>query len=76
MTRTCTDCDNPIPEKRLRAVPSATRCTSCQEVVDGETAPHSVRPFERLGSAGKFATDDLVPQRRRPLVTFGIANAI
>ena len=27
----CVDCDDPIPEARRRAVPSADRCVSCQE---------------------------------------------
>lgn len=28
---TCASCDEPIAEKRLRAMPFAVRCTSCQE---------------------------------------------
>lgn len=26
----CSDCDKPIPQARLRAVPEATRCVHCQ----------------------------------------------
>jgi phage/conjugal plasmid C-4 type zinc finger TraR family protein len=26
----CVDCDNPIPPKRIAAMPSATRCIKCQ----------------------------------------------
>lgn len=28
---TCVDCESPIPEERLRTVPGAIRCVSCQE---------------------------------------------
>lgn len=34
MTRPCSTCPNPIPERRLLAVPDATRCVSCQEAHD------------------------------------------
>lgn len=27
---TCSDCGEPIPEERRRALPSATRCVDCQ----------------------------------------------
>ncbi len=30
----CTDCEQPIPEARLRAVPGALRCRDCQETHD------------------------------------------
>ncbi len=30
----CTDCEHPIPEARLRAVPGALRCRDCQEAHD------------------------------------------
>lgn len=28
----CIDCGDPIPEERLKLLPEAERCTSCQEV--------------------------------------------
>ena len=31
----CHDCGEEIPEKRLRALPFATRCVPCQESVEG-----------------------------------------
>jgi DnaK suppressor protein len=31
---TCASCDEPIAEKRLRAMPFAVRCTSCQETYE------------------------------------------
>jgi DnaK suppressor protein len=31
---TCIDCDEPIDERRLEAVPEAARCTACQELED------------------------------------------
>jgi DnaK suppressor protein len=37
----CGDCDEEIPEQRLRALPFATRCRSCQE--DHERAEHHSR---------------------------------
>lgn len=30
----CVDCEMPIAEKRLRSFPNATRCVSCQELVE------------------------------------------
>ncbi len=30
----CIDCCQPISEKRLKSYPNATRCLSCQEVVE------------------------------------------
>lgn len=29
-TENCEDCDEPIPAKRLKANPAATRCVECQ----------------------------------------------
>lgn len=29
--RDCLDCEEPIPEERLAAIPGAVRCTTCQE---------------------------------------------
>jgi DnaK suppressor protein len=34
---TCTDCDEPIPVRRLTAIPWASRCVRCQEIVDSGT---------------------------------------
>lgn len=31
----CEDCEEPISERRLLAVPWATRCIKCQEAADG-----------------------------------------
>jgi len=31
----CSDCQNPIPQERLMAVPTATRCVPCKEKADG-----------------------------------------
>jgi RNA polymerase-binding transcription factor len=33
----CVDCDEPIPEKRLQAYPSAKRCLDCQRAQDHAT---------------------------------------
>jgi DnaK suppressor protein len=30
----CVDCEMPIAEKRLRSFPNATRCVSCQEILE------------------------------------------
>lgn len=30
----CENCDSPIPEARLRAVPTATLCVRCQAQID------------------------------------------
>lgn len=30
----CTDCDEPIPEGRRRAIPGTKRCTSCASEVE------------------------------------------
>ena len=34
----CLRCDEPIPEKRLNAVPWAAYCVPCQEAIDRESA--------------------------------------
>lgn len=34
----CLRCDEPLPEKRLKAVPWAAYCVPCQEVVDRQRA--------------------------------------
>jgi DnaK suppressor protein len=34
----CLRCDEPIPEKRLKAVPWAAYCVPCQEIVDRQSA--------------------------------------
>lgn len=30
----CVDCDEPIPEARRKALPSACRCAACQQVFE------------------------------------------
>ena len=35
-TRPCDDCGATIPNRRLIAVPFATRCASCQEAIERE----------------------------------------
>lgn len=37
----CVECGAPIPEKRLAALPKATRCVSCQEQRDKD---HQAEP--------------------------------
>lgn len=34
----CLRCDEPIPEKRLKAVPWAAYCVPCQEIIDRQRA--------------------------------------
>lgn len=34
----CLRCDEPIPERRLAAVPWAAYCVPCQETIDGQRA--------------------------------------
>ena len=34
----CLRCEEPISEKRLKAIPWAPHCVSCQEMIDRETA--------------------------------------
>lgn len=36
----CIDCDNPIAERRLAALPWASRCVHCQEKMDHKATPH------------------------------------
>jgi DnaK suppressor protein len=43
----CLRCDEPIPEKRLKAVPWAAYCVPCQEIVDSQSA------------SGVFAGDEI-----------------
>lgn len=39
---TCLRCDEPIPEKRLNALPWAAYCVSCQETIDRQRAKGEV----------------------------------
>jgi DnaK suppressor protein len=34
----CLRCEEPIPEKRLKAIPWASHCVACQEEIDRENA--------------------------------------
>ena len=43
----CTECGEPIPEPRRRALPGARTCVPCQSALD-TTAAHS--PYNRRGS--------------------------
>lgn len=45
----CLECENPIPEKRLRAIPWARYCVSCQEKV-----------AQRTEAAGRFQEPELI----------------
>lgn len=45
----CLECENPIPEKRLRAIPWARYCVSCQEKV-----------AQRAEAAGRFQEPELI----------------
>lgn len=38
----CLRCDEPIPEKRLNALPWAAHCVSCQEILDRQRAKGEV----------------------------------
>jgi DnaK suppressor protein len=42
----CLRCDEPIPEKRLKAVPWAAYCVPCQEIVDRQSANGSLADDE------------------------------
>ena len=39
----CAECHNPIPPKRLEALPFATLCVSCQSVADKKARRQAVR---------------------------------
>lgn len=45
----CEDCDAPIPEKRLQAIPHATKCVACQ--AEAEAAKGNVRNKRRLSAS-------------------------
>lgn len=36
--RECADCGDPIERARLRAVPTATRCITCQQIAERRAA--------------------------------------
>ena len=46
----CEDCGRPIPIKRLRANPFATRCFGCQDEV--EHPPHDLTPQDPCPACG------------------------
>ncbi|MCC6934269.1 MAG: TraR/DksA family transcriptional regulator [Candidatus Yanofskybacteria bacterium] len=42
----CFDCRKPIPHRRLKANPLATRCLACQEETEAQSgSAHTVTPF-------------------------------
>ena len=45
---TCAECETPIPEKRLRAIPWARHCVPCQERVSLEEQQDRLHPSESL----------------------------
>ncbi len=45
----CLRCDEPIPERRLRAVPWAAYCVPCQEVIDRHRAAGASADDDDLG---------------------------
>ena len=48
----CLECEEEIAPKRLKAIPWAELCISCQEKVDGSESRHQGRPvFEDLAEA-------------------------
>jgi len=77
MTKQCSNCTNLIPEKRLRAMPSAELCVPCQEMADATVPKPDIRHMNRLGSAGKFVTEENgFSTRYRPLISRGLSAAI
>jgi DnaK suppressor protein len=44
----CLGCDEPIPAKRLKALPWARYCVGCQESIGTDTEDHDVRALPRL----------------------------
>lgn len=46
----CLRCDEPIPEKRLRAVPWAAYCVPCQEIVDRQRASGEYDEHDEIGN--------------------------
>lgn len=47
----CVDCDSPISQKRLAAVPWAPRCIECQAIADLEAQDVTWSPAENYRSA-------------------------
>jgi DnaK suppressor protein len=46
----CLRCEEPIPEKRLRAVPWAAYCVPCQEIVDRQRASGEFDEHDEIGN--------------------------
>jgi DnaK suppressor protein len=46
----CLRCDEPIPEKRLKAVPWAAYCVPCQEHVDHQRASGEFDDSDEIGN--------------------------
>ena len=47
----CTECKQPIAEKRMKAMPSATQCVQCLEKL-GDVPP--IRRFDEVGFDGEI----------------------
>ena len=55
---TCADCDEPIPFRRLTAIPWASRCVRCQEAADGGTGPSRFGQSYAVTGSGSFGYRD------------------
>ena len=51
----CTDCDEPISVRRLRAIPWASRCVRCQEAADEQTGSSIPGQAYAVTVSGSFA---------------------
>ena len=47
----CLRCEEPISEKRLKAVPWASHCVACQEIIDREDSVYSGEDDSTIGFA-------------------------
>jgi DnaK suppressor protein len=50
---TCTDCDEPISDRRLTAIPWASRCVGCQELADEMTRTVTKNKEGGLSTTGR-----------------------
>lgn len=54
-TRPCSDCGQSIPEARLRALPSASRCRACQEAAgDPKLLAHHWKVADAIAEASSL----------------------
>ena len=59
----CTECEEPIPEKRLELMPYVELCVECQQATDGPRAGRAPAPARLPLTGPRYALVKSAPRR-------------